>query len=131
MSSNDPLRTVLDFFRAFEGNDVEEAIKFVADDLEYVNVPFGFEAGTVIGPDGMRAVLGPAFAGVVRNEFIVRTSATNGDTVFVERLDRHQLANGWAELPVNGVFTVRDGKITHWRDYFDMNVFATQMAALA
>lgn len=131
MNTSDPLSTVLDFFRSFEGNDVEEAVKFVADDLEYVNVPFGFEAGTVIGPDGMRAVLVPAFAGVTRNEFIVRTTATNADTVFVERLDRHRLANGWVELPVTGVFTVRDGKITHWRDYFDMNVFATQMAALA
>lgn len=131
MSTNDPLRVVLDFFRSFEGNDVEEAVKFVADDLEYVNVPFGFEAGTVIGPDGMRAVLVPAFAGVLRNEFVVRTTAVSGDTVFVERLDRHQLPNGWAELPVTGVFTVRDGKITQWRDYFDMNVFATQMAASA
>jgi len=131
MTTSDPLSTVLDFFRSFEGNDVEEAVKFVADDMEYVNVPFGFEAGTVIGPDGMRAVLVPAFAGVLRNEFVVRTTATNADTVFVERLDRHRLANGWVELPVTGVFTVRDGKITHWRDYFDMNVFATQMAALA
>jgi len=131
MTTSDPLSTVLDFFRSFEGNDVEDAVRFVADDMEYVNVPFGFEAGTVIGPDGMRAVLVPAFAGVTRNEFIVRTTATNADTVFVERLDRHRLANGWVELPVTGVFTVRDGKITHWRDYFDMNVFATQMAALA
>ncbi|MFZ9231533.1 MAG: limonene-1,2-epoxide hydrolase family protein [Ilumatobacteraceae bacterium] len=128
---NDPLATVLEFFRSFEGNDVEEAVKHVSDDLEYVNVPFGFEAGTVIGPDGMRAVLVPAFTGVIRNEFIVRTTAVAGDTVFVERLDRHQLPNGWVELPVTGVFTVRDGKIIRWRDYFDMNVFATQMAALA
>ena len=128
---NDPLATVLEFFRSFEGNDVEEAVKHVSDDLEYVNVPFGFEAGTVIGPDGMRAVLVPAFTGVIRNEFIVRTTAVSGDTVFVERLDRHQLPNEWVELPVTGVFTVRDGKITHWRDYFDMNVFAAQMAALA
>ncbi|MFM8846818.1 MAG: limonene-1,2-epoxide hydrolase family protein [Actinomycetota bacterium] len=131
MSADDPLRVVLDFFRSFEGNDVEEAVRFVADDLEYVNVPFGFEAGTVIGPDGMRAVLVPAFAGVIRNEFVVRSTAVAGDTVFVERLDRHQLPNGWVELPVTGVFGVRDGKITHWRDYFDMNVFVTQMAALA
>ncbi len=131
MSADDPLRVVLDFFRSFEGNDVEEAVQFVADDLEYVNVPFGFEAGTVIGPDGMRAVLVPAFAGVIRNEFVVRSTAVAGDTVFVERLDRHQLPNGWVELPVTGVFGVRDGKITHWRDYFDMNVFVTQMAALA
>ena len=128
---NDPLAKVLEFFRSFEGNDVEEAVKHVSDDLEYVNVPFGFEAGTVIGPDGMRAVLVPAFTGVIRNEFVVRTTAVSGDTVFVERLDRHQLPNGWVELPVTGVFTVRDDKITHWRDYFDMNVFATQMAALA
>jgi hypothetical protein len=34
VSTKDPLRVVLDFFRSFEGNDVEKAVKFVADDLE-------------------------------------------------------------------------------------------------
>jgi limonene-1,2-epoxide hydrolase len=32
------------------------------------------------------------------------------------------------ELPVMGIFEVHDGKITAWRDYFDM---ATWMKAMA
>jgi limonene-1,2-epoxide hydrolase len=32
------------------------------------------------------------------------------------------------ELPVAGLFRVRDGAITLWRDYFDMRTFETQMA---
>jgi hypothetical protein len=31
------------------------------------------------------------------------------------------------ELPVMGTFEVRDGKISAWRDYFDMNQFTTRM----
>jgi limonene-1,2-epoxide hydrolase len=40
--------------------------------------------------------------------------------VFFERLDRHRLDFGWRELAVNSVFEVHDGKITVWRDYFDL-----------
>ena len=39
--------------------------------------------------------------------------------MFIERLDRHRLADKWVELPVTGVLEVHDGKITYWRDYFD------------
>jgi limonene-1,2-epoxide hydrolase len=77
----------------------------------------------------MRSVLGPAFANVIRNEFIIKNVSVDGETVFLERLDRHQLPNGWAELPVVGVFKVKDGKISEWRDYFDMSVFVAQMEA--
>ena len=30
------------------------------------------------------------------------------------------LDHGWRELPVNSVFEVDGGKITVWRDYFDL-----------
>ena len=43
-----------------------------------------------------------------------------------ERTDRF-LANGrWAELPVAGVFVVRDGKIAIWHDYFDLDTIMKQ-----
>ena len=127
MSSQQPLNVINAFLKVMESNDINQAVQYVADDLIYVNVPFGFEAGTVIGPDGMRSVLEPAFANVIRNEFIIKTVSVDGDTVFVERLDRHQLPNGWAELPVIGVFKVINGKIAEWRDYFDMAVFVAQI----
>ena len=57
--------------------------------------------------------------------------AAAGDTVFMERLDRHQLPNGWAELPVTGVFEVVHGRITSWREYFDYSYIERQMTELA
>lgn len=42
-----------------------------------------------------------------------------GNAAFMERLDRHRVAQGWFELPVTGVYEVRDGRIVYWRDCFD------------
>jgi limonene-1,2-epoxide hydrolase len=95
--------------------DFDAALQYVADDCEYTNIPLA----TVRGPAGVRAVLGPFFAPTLENEFNVLREATNGPVVFLERLDRHRLATGWVELPVTGVYEVRDGRITLWRDYFD------------
>jgi limonene-1,2-epoxide hydrolase len=129
MNSQQPIDVIKAFLKVMETNDIDTAVQFVDDNLVYINVPFGFEAGTVHGPDGMRSVLEPAFAKVIRNEFIIKNVSVDGETVFLERLDRHQLPNGWAELPVVGVFKVTDGKISEWRDYFDMSVFVAQMEA--
>ena len=52
-------------------------------------------------------------------------SAT-GPVVFIERLDRHRLTDKWVELPVTGVFEVREGRIIYWRDYFDAATILSQ-----
>ena len=114
-----PIDVVTSLMTAMEQLDYDTAMTYVSDECEYVNVP---PIPTVHGPDGIRGILEPFFAPVLRNEFVIRTTAEAGDVVFIERLDRHQLANGWVELPVAGVFEVHDGLITSWRDYFD---FAT------
>ena len=51
-----------------------------------------------------------------------------GPVVFMERLDRHLFGTKWVELPVTGVFEVRDGKIVFYRDYFDAQVLTAQLA---
>ena len=66
------------------------------------------------------------FAPTLENEFRVLREAAVGNTVFLERLDRHRLASGWVELPVTGVYEVEDGKITVWRDYFDLNTIMSK-----
>ena len=37
-----------------------------------------------------------------------------------ERTDRFFINDAWLELQVMGIFELANGKITHWRDYFDM-----------
>ena len=103
------------FMDAIEKRDYDTALRFVSDDCEYTNLPLA----TVRGPSGVRAVLEPFFAPTLENEFRVLRAACEGPLVFTERLDRHRLEGGWVELPVTGVFEVRDGRITVWREYFD------------
>jgi len=46
--------------------------------------------------------------------------AADGDLVLTERIDGLEQPDRAGELPVAGIFEVRDGKIVAWRDYFDL-----------
>lgn len=111
-----PVEIVTTFLAAMARKDYDAGLALVADDCEYENLPMG----KVTGPAGVRAVLEPFFAPVLENDLKVLRRAAEGSLVFLERLDRHRLADRWVELPVTGVFEVRDGKIVLWRDYFDL-----------
>ena len=119
-----PVDTVRAFLRAAERKDFDAAVEFITPDCEYTNMPMG----TARGPQGVRQTLEPFFAPIEENEFKVLRLVADGPVVFVERLDRHRAAHGWWELPVTGVFEVHGGKITVWREYFDL---ATMQKGLA
>ena len=127
--SSQPIDVVRAFMKAMESLDSDTAVTHVAPDCEYINSPLG--PAPSLGPQGVREVLEPFFAPVIRNEFIIRTEVVSGDVVCLERLDRHELPKGWVELPVTGIFRVRDGKITEWRDYFDFPTIANGFAAMS
>ena len=116
----EPLEVAEAFLAAFAAMDFDAALAFLADDAEYTNIPIL----TARGHAGVREVLEPFFAPIHENEFLVLRKAATGPVVFLERLDRHRLDHGWRELPVNSVFEVHDGKITVWRDYFDLGTAA-------
>ncbi len=105
------------FMAAMAKKDYDTGLKYIAENCAYENMPEAMPK--VQGPAGVRAVLEPFFAPTIDNEFIFLNVAVSGDIVIVERLDRHLLETGWVELPVTGVFEIRDGRITLWRDYFD------------
>jgi limonene-1,2-epoxide hydrolase len=117
MSDPSPLETVKTFLETMGKKDYASGVAMVSADCEYTNPP---PLGTVRGPAGIRGVLEPFFAPTLENQFVWKRSAVEGSTVFVERVDRHHLSDGWVELPVTGVFEVHDGRITVWRDYFDV-----------
>lgn len=129
--STEPVEVVTAFLSAMERLDYDSASSFVSEDVTYTNMPLGETEGTVIGPSGIRAVLEPFFAPTIRNEWVIRSVAVSGTTVFVERLDRHLFAKGWAELPVTGVFEVAHGRIIAWREYFDWTTITNGIAAVS
>ena len=120
-----PIEIVRAFMTAMERKDYDSGLKFLSADCEYTNMPMS----TVCGPEGVRAVLEPFFAPVIENQFKILREATSGPIVFIERLDRHRLAKGWVELPVTGVLEVHNGKITVWREYFDLATIMKEMPA--
>jgi limonene-1,2-epoxide hydrolase len=119
-TSTKPAEVVEAFLDAFAAMDLDTALTYIADDCEYTNIPMG----TVRGPSGVRDVLEPFSAPIHENELVILRKAEAGHVVFMERLDRHRLDHGWRELPVNSVFEVHDGRITVWRDYFDLGTAA-------
>jgi len=123
----DLLAIVTTVINAVAAKDYDTALGHFAEDCEYTNIPMG----SVTGPKGVRAVLEPFFAPTVANELIILRSAVEGDTVFTERLDRHRIDSGWVELPVNGVFVFREGRIAVWREYFDLGTLLRQWPELA
>jgi limonene-1,2-epoxide hydrolase len=116
----DPDAVVDAFLDAFVAMDLDTAVSYISDDCEYTNIPMG----TVHGPSGVREVLEPFAAPIRENEILILRRSQSGPIVFMERLDRHRLDHGWRELPVNSVFEVHHGRITVWRDYFDLGTAA-------
>lgn len=63
---------------------------------------------------------------------ITAIAAANG-TVFTERVDRFRFAGqDWSQVRAAGVFEIDgDGRITRWRDYFDMAELSAAMPGIA
>jgi limonene-1,2-epoxide hydrolase len=123
MSDNQAI--VRDFIGAFNANDVERVMSFFTDDAVYHNIP----VAPVSGPDAIRGVL-TGFMGMASEiDWVLHNISENAEgVVLTERNDRFLVGEKWVELPVMGAFDLRDGKISSWRDYFDMNQFQSQLA---
>jgi limonene-1,2-epoxide hydrolase len=119
MSSSTNEAIIRDFCTAIERRDIDELLWYFADDAVYHNIPFP----PAQGHDAIRATFETYVPGSPAIEFEMVNLAVAGDVVFTERLDRMTFAGKDVELPVAGVFELRDGKITAWRDYFDQKMF--------
>lgn len=117
------------FITRLSARDIETAATMVSDDFEYDNVPMG----KAFGPDGLRNTLTGFFAMLDDVDWRIIRQTSSGDTdngtVLNERDDRVSMKGNWHSLPVAGVFEVRNGKITLWRDYFDRPTLMEIMSA--
>ena len=109
-------QVVRDFCAAASTRDPRVLRSFLSDDVVYHNIPMEPAEGI----EAAMAVVDMFVAMCDDLEFEVHHLATDGTTVLTERTDRFTIGGKTAPLPVMGAFTVTDGKITAWRDYFDM-----------
>ena len=109
-------QVVRDFCAAASTRDPEVLRAFFSDDVVYHNIPMEPAEGI----EATMAVI-TMFVGMCDAlEFEVHHLASDGATVLTERTDIFTIKGKAAPLPVMGAFHVVDGKITAWRDYFDM-----------
>ncbi len=115
---------VRDFCAAFARRDVDELLGFFTDDAIYHNMPMR----PVQGKAAIRGILDMFLSPAQAVEFAVLNIAAVADTVLTERLDTFVIGASRVELPIAGIFDVRDGKIAAWRDYFDLATWTKQAA---
>ena len=123
-----PIDLVRRFCAAWSDNaGTAELSAFFADDAVYHNIPMAPVTGREAIANNIASFIRPGAPGIERIDFRVVNIAANGPIVMTERVDVFTLPGKSFELPVMGTFDVNDGKITAWRDYFDMNQFTSRM----
>lgn len=111
----DNAHTVEVFLAALQDQDIDAAGEVLDEALVYQNVGFPTIRGRARAIKLFRAMDG-------RATFEVKTHriAVNGATVLTERTDALVFGPVRLQFWVCGVFEVHNGRITLWRDYFDM-----------
>lgn len=111
-----PIAVVETFLAKLEAGDQAGALALLADDVVYENVPFPPARGKAATERTLRTFL------KLFDTFRVTTHniAANGNVVLTERTDVLSGPIFHLDIWVCGTFEVRDGKITLWRDRFDL-----------
>jgi limonene-1,2-epoxide hydrolase len=114
------------FFDAVGDMDFERAASSMADGGVYHDSPVPDR--DACGPEAVRAKLAFAIEGLKRFDLRISKVAASGDVVMSERVEDWHFPTGEvASLPVMCVHEVRNGKITAWREYWDMQTLMSQM----
>jgi limonene-1,2-epoxide hydrolase len=120
-------RTVEVFLNALQDEDFDTASAALDADLVYENVGLP----TIRGRDRTMKLL-RAMEGRAGFEVKIHRIAADGASVLTERTDVLTFGPLRLQFWVCGVFEVRDGRITLWRDYFDFfDMFKSTVRAVA
>ena len=109
-------KIVEDFVAAFRDQDVEAIMSFFSEDAVYHNMP----GEPAIGIEAVRALIESYVPTAASIDWEILAIAETGSMVLTERVDRFVFGETPVAVPVMGAFEIRDGKISAWRDYFDL-----------
>jgi limonene-1,2-epoxide hydrolase len=128
------------FCGAWEQRDLERVLGLMAEDVAYQNVP----QPVMQGRAQARRFIGPILRETRAIKFVVLNVVVSEEAglVLTERLDQaslfrhHNVQNhkldcpsGLIEIPLMGIFVVRNGQIVQWRDYADSATVARGFAS--
>jgi limonene-1,2-epoxide hydrolase len=117
-------RVVRDMCDGFAKHDAEALRGFFTDDVVYHNIPMD----PAVGIDATIAFIDGFFAMCEGMVIETRFLAVRDNVVLTERIDTFTMGDKVAALPVMGTFEIRDGKISAWRDYFDLGQITAMLS---
>jgi limonene-1,2-epoxide hydrolase len=121
MTNTEKVLAYIDAWNRMDWDAVGDAL---ADDVVYHNIPMEKIEGKTAAMGFITGMQPEA----VNWEMIAIAENADG-TVLTERVDNFVMPGGKnLSLPVMGTFEFTDGKISAWRDYFDLATFTSQMA---
>ncbi len=110
---------------AWPTSDAVSLGRFFHDDAVYHNMPLEAAVGREAIVASFASFM--AMGGEVGVEIVHLVA--DGPIVMTERIDHFNRADGTTiSLPVVGVCEVHDGRISAWRDYFDLSEFSAAMS---
>jgi limonene-1,2-epoxide hydrolase len=113
------------FVNSWNAMDLDAIMSYIAPDCFYHNIPME----PAVGTEAILVLLKSFIDMSTQVDFTIHNIAESSEgIVLTERTDRFLVGERWVALPVMGTFELSDGKITAWRDYFDMGQFQSQMA---
>ncbi len=120
----DAEQLVRQFCRTFEAHDAEALRPFFTEDVVYHNIPMD----RAVGVDAAVAFIDGFFG--MCSSMVIETVhlAVRDNVVLTERVDTFTVGDVVAPLLVMGTFEIRDGKISAWRDYFDLGQITTMLS---
>ena len=113
---------VMDFINAWNRMDWDAVEDAFTDDVCYHNMPMQPLEGKAAAVAFIRGMAPKEV------DWEVMNIAENGNVVMTERVDKFVMADDRVvSVPVMGVMEIEHGKISAWRDYFDLATFTAQM----
>jgi limonene-1,2-epoxide hydrolase len=121
-------RIVTEFCQSLLGADMAKVVTYLSEDVFYHNIPWE----PVTGHAGVRKVLDPFVHGenCALTHMDIKNTTSSGNMVMNERLETWVKGRVKLDLPVLGVFELKDGKISKWHDYFDSATITPLMEAM-
>ena len=113
------------FVEAVCRNQKNEIMTFFTDDIIYHNIPMQPCHGKEAAWNEL-AMIQEQATEIVWD--ILSIAENKSGQVLTERSDRFLVNGKWIEFKVMGVFEFEGGKISAWRDYFDLQQGLSQLA---
>jgi len=117
-----PIETIRTLMAAFERLDFDALYELVDETIVYRNMP----QEAIYGKAALRELFG-SFGNVSHIRFELLNIVAEGSVVLSEHLDHLVIGGQSCAVPMMSSFTLANGKIVEWREYYDMPTFERQL----